>query len=260
MKTFEQPQHALPSDTGREIPTVHLVDDDATVRNALCRLLLSHSYQVCTYASAEDFLACFDRNAPGCLLLDVSMPGMGGLELVRRLNATGDGPAAVFISGLADVSTCARALRSGAVHFLAKPVDEQELLQALEEAVRHDSVRRREQRHQAVVGARLASLTPREREVLEHVMHGRLNKQIASDLGTAEKTVKVHRARAMEKMETRSVAELVRMVERARPGRQDMEIRDWNTHGEAAAMPMAAMRANAEPARAEFAPERRSDA
>jgi FixJ family two-component response regulator len=196
-------------------PTVHLVDDDPAVRNALGRLLLSHDYQVRTYESGEEFLARFDRGTPGCLLLDVSMPGIGGVELLQQLHDAGNWPAAIFLSGHADIRTCAQALRKGAVHFLTKPVDETALFQALDEAVRHDVARRREAQHQAVVATRLASLTPREREVLAHVMDGRLNKQIAGDLGTAEKTVKVHRARAMEKMGVRSVAELVKMVERA---------------------------------------------
>ena len=196
-------------------PTVHLVDDDPGVRSALARLLLSHDYRVRTYESGEAFLASFDRGTPGCLLLDVSMPGIGGVELLQQLHDAGDWPPAVFLSGQADIRTCAQALRNGAVHFLTKPVDETALLQALEEAVRHDVARRRDARHQALVATRLASLTPREREVLAHVMDGRLNKQIASDLGTADKTVKVHRARAMEMMGVRSVAELVKMVERA---------------------------------------------
>lgn len=208
--------HSPPAEDSRpDRPTVHVVDDDASVRIALRRLLLSHDYQVCTYADAEDFLARFDAGTPGCLLVDVAMPGIGGMELLRRLQDAGKRPAAVFLSGQADIRTCAQALRHGAVHFLTKPVDEAALLEALEEAVRHDATLRREQRQQSLVATRLATLTPREREVLVHVMDGRLNKQIASDLGTAEKTVKVHRARGMEKMGVRSVAELVKMVERA---------------------------------------------
>jgi FixJ family two-component response regulator len=217
--------HPTPAGDSRpELPTVHLVDDDAGVRAALRRLLLSHDYQVCTYESGEDFLSRFDGSAPGCLVIDVAMPGIGGVELLRQLHAAGERPAAVFLSGQADIRTCAQALRHGAVHFLTKPVDEAALLGALEEAVRHDAALRREQRQQALVAARLASLTPREREVLAHVMDGRLNKQIASDLGTAEKTVKVHRARGMDKMGVRSVAELVKMVERAHLAASEAEV------------------------------------
>jgi FixJ family two-component response regulator len=124
----------------------------------------------------------------------------------------------IFLTGCADVPLCASAMRNGAIDFLTKPVDEDKLVRAITTALEHDAVRRRARDHQEMTESRLSSLTPREREVLDHVMNGRLNKQIASDLGTAEKTVKVHRARAMEKMSVRSVAELVRMVERARLG------------------------------------------
>ena len=124
----------------------------------------------------------------------------------------------IFLTGAADVPLCAAAMRHGAIDFLMKPVDEDELVRAITMAMQHDAVRRLARGHRVATESRLGSLTPREREVLDHVMNGRLNKQIASDLGTAEKTVKVHRARAMEKMHVRSVAELVRMVERARIG------------------------------------------
>lgn len=198
-----------------DTPTVHLIDDDAMVRSALARLLASHGYRVCTYGDADEFLARFDSTLPGCLLLDVWMPGMSGLELRGRLEAAGYCPPIVFMSGVRDIPTCACAMRGGAIHFLTKPVDEAELLPAVQEAIRHDAARRSELHHRSVVAHRWATLTPREREVLGHVMQGRLNKQIASDLGTAEKTVKVHRARGMEKMGVRSVAELVKMIERA---------------------------------------------
>ena len=210
------PTHdSLAAEPGQELPTIHLVDDDAMVRSALGRLFTSRSYEVRTYANAQEFLACFDGGITGCLILDFAMPGVSGLELLLRLQALGEHPPAVFLSGLADVRTCAQALRNGAVHFLTKPVDETQLFQAVEEAVRRDTARREASHQRARVASRLNSLTPREREVLAHVMRGRLNKQIAADLGTAEKTVKVHRARAMEKMGVRSVAALVRMVEQA---------------------------------------------
>jgi FixJ family two-component response regulator len=124
----------------------------------------------------------------------------------------------IFLTGSADVPICAAAMRNGAVDFLTKPIDEEELVRAISMALQHDAVRRVAREQKDMTDSRLSSLTPREREVLDHVMNGRLNKQIASDLGTAEKTVKVHRARAMEKMHVRSVAELVRMVERSRFG------------------------------------------
>lgn len=213
--------------TGRvpasDTPTVHLIDDDAMVRSALGRLLASHGYRVCTYVGADELLSSFDSREPGCLLLDVWMPGIGGLELHSRLEAAGYCPPTIFMSGIRDVPTCACAMRGGALHFLTKPIDEAELLPALEEAIRQDSARRRELHHRSGVALRWATLTAREREVLGHVMEGRLNKQIAADLGTAEKTVKVHRARGMEKMGVRSVAALVKMIERAKPASEDSQ-------------------------------------
>jgi FixJ family two-component response regulator len=203
---------------GQEPAQVHLVDDDERVRNAVGRLLRSHGYQVIAHASGESFLSARDPEAHGCAVLDVAMPGLDGPALQRRLLEAGDGLPVIFLTGSADVPMCAAAMRAGAVDFLTKPVDEDELLRAITLALEHDTIRRLAHDHQEMTESRLASLTPREREVLEHVMNGRLNKQIAGDLGTAEKTVKVHRARAMEKMHVRSVAELVRMVERAHPG------------------------------------------
>lgn len=197
---------------------VHVVDDDQAVRTALARLLRSRGYQVALHASAEAFLAGHDPEAHGCIVLDVAMPGLDGPGLQRRLLHDGDALPIVFLTGSTDVAICAAAMREGAVDFLTKPVDEAELARAVASALARDAARRQVHSHQVRTESRLASLTPREREVLDHVMNGRLNKQIASDLGTAEKTVKVHRARAMEKMAVRSVAELVRMVERAHPG------------------------------------------
>lgn len=197
---------------------IHLIDDDAAVRVALVRLLRSRDYEVVDHPSAESFLASHDPDEHGCILLDVSMPGLDGPGLQRRLQEDGDAMPIIFLTGSADVPVCAAAMRNGAVDFLTKPVDEEELVRAIEMALQHDTVRRLAREQKDATDSRLASLTPREREVLDHVMNGRLNKQIAADLGTAEKTVKVHRARAMEKMHVRSVAELVRMVERARFG------------------------------------------
>ena len=197
---------------------IHVIDDDAAVRVALVRLLRSRDYEVVDHPSAESFLASHDPDEHGCILLDVSMPGLDGPGLQRRLQEDGDAMPIIFLTGSADVPVCAAAMRNGAVDFLTKPVDEEELVRAIDMALQHDAVRRLAREQKDATDSRLASLTPREREVLDHVMNGRLNKQIAADLGTAEKTVKVHRARAMEKMHVRSVAELVRMVERARFG------------------------------------------
>jgi FixJ family two-component response regulator len=225
MQTFNRPLGGFAFDLALELPTVHLVDSDASVRRALERLLVSHAYRVRSYPTGEEFLACFDARLPGCLLLDVSIPDIGGLEVFRRLKAAGYCPPTVFTSGVADVFTCASAMRAGAIHFLTKPIDQPKLLLAVEEAMGHDAVLRSDLRQRSMVTGRLASLTPREREVLDRVMDGRLNKQIAAELGTAEKTVKVQRARAMEKMGCRCVAEVVRMVERAAMADTHLDVR-----------------------------------
>jgi FixJ family two-component response regulator len=210
-------QHAPgPVQASSQSVHVHVVDDDAGVRAALARLLRSRGYEAYLHADAQAFLAQHDPDATGCILLDVSMPGLDGPGLQQELLERGDAMPIIFLTGASDVPVCATAMRNGAIDFLMKPVDEEELVRAVTMALQHDSVRRMARGHRDATESRLISLTPREREVLEHVMNGRLNKQIASDLGTAEKTVKVHRARAMEKMHVRSVAELVRMVERAR--------------------------------------------
>lgn len=212
----EQGQRAIQV---REEPAqIHLVDDDEWVRTAVGRLLRSRGFHVTPHRNAESFLDAYDPDAAGCIVLDVAMPGLDGPGLQQRLVDRGDAMPIVYLTGSADVPLCAAAMRNGAVDFLTKPVDEEELVRAVTMALQHDAVRRLARTHTVKTEARLGSLTPREREVLEHVMNGRLNKQIASDIGTAEKTVKVHRARAMEKMRVRSVAELVRMVERAHPG------------------------------------------
>lgn len=196
-------------------PVIHIVDDDPGVCTALARLLAASGYDVRQHPDAEEFLQTYEP-AHGCLLVDVWMPGIDGLELQARLAQRGDCPPIIFLTCCADVSTCACAMRGGAVDYLTKPVDEELLLPAIDRALAHSASLLDARRLRSGIEGRLATLTPRERQVLTHVMNGRLNKQIAADLGSAEKTVKVHRARAMEKMGVRSVAELVRMVERAR--------------------------------------------
>jgi FixJ family two-component response regulator len=198
-------------------PQVHVVDDDAAVRTALARLLDGHGWNVMAHASAESFIASHDADAHGCIVLDVAMPGLDGIALQHLLARNGELMPIIFLTGCADVPMCAGAMREGALDFLIKPVDEEVLVAAVVRGLERDSARRDARERRQTAESRLATLTPREREVLGHVMKGRLNKQIAADLGTAEKTVKVHRARAMEKMHVRSVAELVRLVERARP-------------------------------------------
>jgi len=211
-------ERATPHDPGPAAEAsvrVHVVDDDASVRMAVGRLLRSRGYETAEFESAESFLAARHAGQHGCILLDVSLPGLDGPGLQQNLLADGDALPIVFLAGAADVPMCAAAMRHGAVDFLMKPVDEEDLVRAIDVALQHDVVRRTARTHRHETESRLATLTPREREVLGHVMNGRLNKQIAGDLGTAEKTVKVHRARAMEKMQVRSVAELVRDLERA---------------------------------------------
>lgn len=199
------------------LPTIHVVDDDPGVRTALSRLLGSTgSYRIETHASADEFLAAYDPEIHACVVLDIGLPGLNGVGLQDELHERGHAVPIVFLSGCADVPMCANALRRGAVDFLTKPVDESLLFDAVTRGLARDASLRVQRELQSVTSARMALLTPREREVLTHVMAGRLNKQIAGDIGTAEKTVKVHRARGMEKMRVRSVAELVRLVERGR--------------------------------------------
>ena len=196
-------------------PTVFFVDDEAAVRKAVSRVLRSAQVQVAEFASPGEFLAAHDPDAPGCLLLDVAMPGLSGPELQRILGGRDGTRPIIFLSGHADVPISVGAMKDGAVDFLTKPVRDEVLLAAVRAAFEKDRIARITQREQAGIAARLAKLTPREREVLDHVVTGELNKQIAGALGTVEQTIKVHRARVMEKMGVHSVAELVRLVERA---------------------------------------------
>ncbi len=195
-------------------PTVFVVDDDPAIRKALERLLRSEGWQAATYASAEEFLKGNDPEVAGCLILDVAMPGLDGLTLQERLAEAGCKLPILFLTGHGDVPTSVRAMRAGALNFLTKPVEDAVLLAAVAEAVDRDRQGRRAQADLAALRMRLATLTPREREVFQHVVAGRLNKRIAASLGTVEKTIKVHRAHVMEKMGARSLAELARMAER----------------------------------------------
>jgi FixJ family two-component response regulator len=194
---------------------IRVIDDDPFVRSALARLLAAEGYAVSSFHSAESFLAEHEPDTHGCILLDVAMPGIDGLTLQQMLAARGNHMPVVFLTGHADVPMCAEAMKRGAVDFLTKPIDETALFPAVNRALARDETGRLARAQRESTEARLSTLTAREREVLTHVIAGRLNKQIAADLGTAEKTIKVHRARGMEKMRVRSVAELVRMVERA---------------------------------------------
>ena len=199
-----------------EPPWIHIVDDDDDVRSAMRRLLASHGFLVRGHASAEEFLEAHDPHAYGCILLDLSMPGLDGLALQEKLVDANAILPIIFLTACGDVSSCASAMRMGAVDYLTKPVDEELLLRTIAFALLRNIDRRSASLRGAILEERMASLTRREREVLLYAMNGRLNKQIAADLGTSEKTVKVHRARALEKMEVRTVAEAVRMFERIR--------------------------------------------
>ncbi|WP_298931592.1 response regulator [uncultured Ramlibacter sp.] len=205
------------AEAGGMRPVVYVVDDDALVRTAMARLLSTADYSVCQFESAESFLRQHDNKAHGCVILDIAMPGLDGLALQDALADGGSCMPVIFLTGRADVPMCARAMKSGAFDFLTKPVDETVLFSAVARALERDAALRTGRAQREATELRFSTLTPREREVLTHVIAGRLNKQIAADLGTAEKTVKVHRARGMEKMHVRSVAELVRIVERAHP-------------------------------------------
>ncbi len=198
--------------------TVYLVDDDAGVLKALSRLLRAKGYEVKSYVSPQEFLEQHDPAVSGCAVLDVSMPGLDGLELQQALTAGGSHRPIVFITGKGDVPTSVRAMKAGAIDFLTKPTKDVDLLQAIRRAEELDAEARRRLSELELVQAKLRTLTPRERQVLTHVVAGRLNKQIACDLGTVEKTIKVHRSRMMGKLGLRTVADLVRMAERAQIG------------------------------------------
>jgi FixJ family two-component response regulator len=195
--------------------TVSIVDDDASIRRALTRLIKSAGYEVQAFASAREFLDSEWRSqGPACLVLDVRMPGLSGLDLQGELQAVNATLPIVFITGHGDIPMSVRAMKGGAVDFLPKPVKDKDLLRAIEQALARAARERTERAGLEEIQSRVQTLTPREREVLEHMVSGQLNKQIAFDLGTVEKTIKVHRARVMQKMGVDSVAKLVRLTEK----------------------------------------------
>ncbi|MYM91923.1 response regulator [Rugamonas sp. FT82W] len=197
---------------------VHLVDDQPAVLKALARLLGAAGYTVRAYAGARDFLDALEDGADGCLVLDLSMPGMDGLALQQALAARAPQLPIIFLTGHGDIDSGVRAMKLGAADFLTKPVDDARLIAAIEAALEQRRRLRGADAELAAIRQRLATLTPRETEVLELLVEGLLNKQVAAALGTAEKTVKVHRARVMAKMQVRSATALVRLVDRARRG------------------------------------------
>jgi FixJ family two-component response regulator len=217
-------------------PTVFIVDDDAAVLKGLARLLRSARLDVLAFGSPQEFLERHDPRAPGCLVLDLAMPGLNGLELQAALAKKGSTIPIIFLTGHGDIPTSVQAMKNGALDFLTKPVNDADLLKAVHTAIKKDRDARQARAELDDIQARLDSLTPREREVLTHVVAGHLNKQTAADLGTVEKTIKIHRARVMEKMKVESLAELVRLAERVgveengvKPAREDARPTNFNS-------------------------------
>lgn len=195
--------------------TVYVVDDDAQMRVALERLVASAGLPVVTFATPQAFLEGFDRRACACLVLDLAMPGVGGLELQRMLERQARALPIVFLTGHGDVTSSVQAMKRGAVDFLQKPVDGDVLLDAIASALARSAALREAEDDLRSIEDDLASLTARERQVLAALVAGRLNKQIAADLGTVEKTIKFHRANVMRKMKVRTFADLVKRAQRA---------------------------------------------
>ena len=199
-----------PSNLAR--PTIFVVDDDAAVRDALKLLLRSVGHAVETFGSAQEFLDAYGEDRAGCLVLDIRMPGMSGLELQQKLNEKHSILPIIFITGHGDVPMAVEAMQAGAVDFIQKPFRDQDLIDRINQALEKDSSNRAALGERNDIRRRLGTLTPREREVLDLVVHGKANKVIAGDLKLSQRTVEIHRARVMEKMQASSLAHLVRMV------------------------------------------------
>jgi FixJ family two-component response regulator len=197
-------------------PLIHVVDDDESLRKALLRLLDAAGFEARGYASTGDFLLNPPPDRPGCLLLDVRMPGPSGLDLQEALQSRGITLPIVFLTAHADVASSVRAMKAGAVDFLMKPVKRDTLFDALQRALQRDALQRSAREEEDQLRALFVSLTRREREVFDHITAGKLNKQIADELGIAERTVKLQRAQVMAKLGADSVAELGRLAERLR--------------------------------------------
>lgn len=199
--------------------TVFIVDDDDAIRHAMQVLLRSVGLSARTFASADEFLEHYDGNRAGCLVLDIRMPGLGGMELQDRLLALGSSMPIIFITGHADVPMAVEAMQKGAFDFIQKPFRDQDLLERIADALSVERRRRSEQQGRAEIQARLSKLTHREKEVMDLVVTGKPNKVIAYDLGTSQRTVEIHRSRVMDKMQARSLADLVRMSLQLEPPR-----------------------------------------
>ena len=195
-----------------QLPVVHIIEDDPALQRALDRLFRSADISTRLYGSAQDFLVLPFEDAPGCLLIDIRLPGVDGLDFHESLKERGVLFPAVIMTGYGDVSMSVRAMKAGAVDFLPKPFEDQDLLSAIQAAFEKDAVRREIEARKLGQQVLLEKLSPRERQVFEYVVQGRLNKQIAGDLGLAEITVKTHRAAMMRKLRVRSLAELVRIA------------------------------------------------
>lgn len=194
------------------VPTVYVVDDDEDVRHALRWLIESVDLTVATYPSAEAFLVAYTPGQPGCLVLDVRMPGMGGLGLLEHMHTEGIELPTIILTGHGDVPIAVRAMKSGAIDFIEKPFTDQDLLDQIQRALREDAKLRSQQLERAQVLSRAETLTPREREVLHRVVQGQANKVISAELGISERTVETHRKKIMDKMQARSLAELIQMT------------------------------------------------
>jgi FixJ family two-component response regulator len=199
--------------------TVYVVDDEPEMLKALERLLGAAGFSIRAFPSPEQFLAQHDDAAPGCIVLDLALPGLNGLELQQALHAQGSALPIVFLTGRGDIAASVRAMKLGAADFLTKPVDADELLAAVEAALERNREQRALRAEKELVASRLAALTAREREVFELIAQGRLNKQIAAECGTVEKTIKFHRANLMRKLGVRTLADLVRLAEYAGSGK-----------------------------------------
>jgi two-component system response regulator FixJ len=202
---------AKPSDSKTTAPAVYVVDDDDGMRRALDTLLSTVGYTTAVYSRPSEFLAKFKADAPGCLVLDIRMPDMSGLELQQQLNRMGSMLPVIFITGHGDVPMAVQAMKEGAFEFIQKPFRDQDLLDRINHALKQDAENRNTVARRAEVLHRVESLTPRERQVMDLVVNGAANKVIAIDLHLSERTVEIHRAKVMEKMGARSVAHLVKL-------------------------------------------------